>query len=85
MWELTGLTFTDLTQPVDVYSDWIDACDAVAKDQASADVAPPLARPRQMNSGAREGLAPGEKYTAEDDGFIDDDDDDAEAEYAGEE
>ncbi|KAK3716854.1 hypothetical protein LTR37_006204 [Vermiconidia calcicola] len=75
----------DLTQPVDVYSDWIDACDAVAADQATvATPRAPPSRPRQPNTSARAGLAPGEKYTAEDDGFIDDDDADAEAEYADE-
>lgn len=76
----------DLTQPIDVHYDWIDACDAVAKDQASAgeDLPLPAARPRQANGGPRAGLAPGEKYTAEDDGFIDDDEDDAEAEFLGE-
>ena len=75
----------DLTQPVDVYSDWIDACDAVAKDQATASVpSAPSFRQRQPVTSARAGLAPGEKYTQEDDGFIDDDDEDAEAEYADE-
>ena len=70
---------------MDVYYDWIDACDAVAKDEASTTViAPPAARQRPMNPSSREGLAPGEKYTAEDDGFIDDDDDDAEAEFVDE-
>ncbi|KAK3717228.1 hypothetical protein LTR37_005937 [Vermiconidia calcicola] len=80
----TGINY--LTQPVDVYSDWIDACDAVAADQATVATprAPPSSRPRQPNASARTGLAPGEKYTAEDDGFIDDDDADAEAEYADE-
>ena len=75
----------DLTQPVDVYSDWIDACDSVAKDQATASVpAAPSIQRRPANPSARAGLAPGEKYTDEDAGFIDDDDDDAEAEYADE-
>lgn len=75
----------DLSQPVDVYSDWIDACDAVAKDTAAtgANVPPPV---RQTNpqASSRAGLAPGEKYTEEDDGFIDDDDADAEADFADE-
>lgn len=29
--------FSDLSAGVDVYSDWIDACDAVAKDAADPD------------------------------------------------
>jgi hypothetical protein len=43
--------------------------------------APPSARQRQVNS-SRAGLAPGETYTAEDDGFVEDDEVDAEAAYA---
>ena len=76
------LHLLDLTQPVDVYSDWIDACDSVAKDQAAAaPAAPPSIRQRQASASGRIGLAPGEKLTAEDEGFIDDDEVDAEAEY----
>lgn len=76
---------SDLTQPVDVYSDWIDACDSVAKDQATTTTIPaPSFRQRHASSSARAGLAPGEKYTEEDAGFIDDEDDDAEAVYADE-
>lgn len=35
--------FVDLSAAVDVYSDWVDACDAVAKDNngISKDYAPP--------------------------------------------
>ena len=67
---------------MDVYSDWIDACDSVAKDQAAAvPAAPPSIRQRQASASARIGLAPGEKFTAEDEGFIVDDEVDAEAEY----
>ena len=33
----------DLSAPVDVYSDWVDACDAVANDAATGDDA---VRPR---------------------------------------
>ena len=70
---------------MDVYSDWIDACDAVAKDQATASVpAAPSFRQRLATASARAGLAPGEKYTEEDANFLDDDDEDAEAEYADE-
>ena len=31
------LVFLDLSAAVDVYADWIDACDAVAKDAARKD------------------------------------------------
>lgn len=75
----------DLTQPVDVYADWIDACESVdKKDEPTSSVPHPSYRQRQASASARAGLAPGEKYTEEDAGFIDDDDVDAEAEYADE-
>jgi transcription elongation factor Elf1 len=78
-------TSPDLTQPVDVYADWIDACEAVEKkNEAPSTLPPPSYRQRQASASARAGLAPGEKYTEEDAGFIDDDDVDAEAEYADE-
>jgi transcription elongation factor Elf1 len=78
---------TDLTQAVDVYADWIDACDAVAKsNEATTTASAPSQRQRQAsyNASSRAGLAPGEKYTEEDAGFIDDDEVDAEADYADE-
>jgi len=83
---LSALTiFPALTQPIDVYYEWIDACDTVAKEEAIAVTAAPLpVRPSQPNASSRAGLAPGERYTDEDTGFIDDDDADAEAEYADE-
>jgi len=82
---------TALLQPVDAYYEWIDACEAVAKDQAAgkanedADAPPSTHRPAaRPSASARAGLAPGERYTDEDAGFIDDDGVDAEAEYADE-
>ncbi|WPH00726.1 Hypothetical protein R9X50_00355600 [Acrodontium crateriforme] len=75
---------TSLTQPVDVYYDWIDACDEVAKGEAATTpYAPPpsaLSRP----GGARRGEDDSaEKYTDEDgDGFIEDDEIDGQADYA---
>ena len=76
---------TDLTQAVDVYADWIDACDSVSKDKEEATAPPPPSyRQRQANASARTGLAPGEKYTEEDAGFIDDDDAGEEVAYADE-
>lgn len=76
-------------QPVDIYYEWIDACENVAKEQAAAtSSAGPLPAHRQTQSinRSRVGLAPGEKYTDEDAGFIDDADADmdAEGEYADE-
>jgi hypothetical protein len=67
-----------------VYADWIDACESVDKKEPTSGVPPPSYRQRQASASARAGLAPGEKYTEEDAGFIDDDDVDAEAEYADE-
>ncbi|KAM0705039.1 hypothetical protein Q7P35_007826 [Cladosporium inversicolor] len=61
-----------LTQPVDVYFDWIDACDAVAQEQNPQPASSQPAMPRVNQPKSRAGLAPGEKVTAEDDGFIDD-------------
>lgn len=70
----------DLSDPVDVYADWIDACESVAKDTSAARGPAPPSSLRQSQPQSRAGLAPGEKYTAEDDGFIDDED--AEADFA---
>lgn len=67
---------------MDVYYEWIDACDTAAKSEATTYSAPLSQQPTAPSH--RAGLAPGEKYTAEDDGFIDDDDVDAEADYADE-
>lgn len=74
----------ELSQPVDIYAEWIDACEAVAKEEtdARAAAAPRPTRPRAANPSTRAGLAPGEKLTDEDRNFIDDEDEDAEAEYA---
>lgn len=64
-----------------MYSDWIDACETVAKETAGPP-APASSFREPQTSAPRAGLAPGEKYTDEDAGFIDDDDADAEADYA---
>jgi len=72
---------TDLSSAVDVYSDWIDACETVAKETAGPP-APASSFREPQTSAPRAGLAPGEKYTDEDAGFIDDEDADAEADYA---
>lgn len=63
-----------LSQPVDVYADWIDACDAVAKEAAAGKAA-------TARSSNRMGGMPS-AVVEEDDGFIEQDDLDAEGEYA---
>ncbi|CAI6333328.1 unnamed protein product [Periconia digitata] len=57
-----------LSAPVDVYADWVDACDAVAKEAAAG-----ASTERSSNRGAR-------ARPAEDD-FIEQDELDAEGEY----
>jgi transcription elongation factor Elf1 len=64
-----------LSQPVDVYADWIDACDAVAKEAAAGKAA-------SGRSSNRTGPMPSARAEVdEDDGFIEQDDLDAEGEY----
>jgi transcription elongation factor Elf1 len=67
-----------LSAPVDVYADWIDACDAVAKEAAKGNA-------ETTRSAHRMGRMPTAANTDEDDGdggFIEHDDLDAEGEYA---
>ena len=77
-------------QPVDIYFEWIDACEDVAKDQAAAAAPAPAAtaRPTASQPSQREksrlGMAPGERMTEEDRQFIEDDEADNELEYADE-
>ncbi|KAH7087813.1 transcription elongation factor Elf1 like-domain-containing protein [Paraphoma chrysanthemicola] len=63
-----------LSAPVDVYADWIDACDAVAKEAAAGKAA-------TGRSSNRMGGMPSTR-TEDDDNFIEQDDADAEGEYA---
>lgn len=58
-----------LSAPVDVYSDWVDACDAVAKEAAAAKVST-IARPRQRS-----------RVEEEVDDFVVADDGDAEGDF----
>jgi transcription elongation factor Elf1 len=62
---------------VDVYADWIDACDAVAKEAAAG-------RTATARSNNRMGAMPTAhtEADADDDGFVEQDDLDAEGEYA---
>ncbi|KAL5433678.1 hypothetical protein PMIN07_012414 [Paraphaeosphaeria minitans] len=62
---------TDLSAPVDVYSDWVDACDAVAKEAAAANTS--ISRP--VNRGGRS------RVEEETEDFVVQDDADAEGEY----
>ncbi|KAF2205812.1 Elf1-domain-containing protein [Delitschia confertaspora ATCC 74209] len=71
-----------LSAPVDVYCDWIDACDAVAKE-AGRNVPQKTSSYRGTAAPNRPAAAAGEDETLGDD-FIDDDDLDAEGEYADE-
>jgi transcription elongation factor Elf1 len=66
---------------VDVYADWIDACDAVAKEQAAAKLA---SRPRPaVSAGGGSGGGRGGEGLGDD--FIVDDELDAEGEFADDE
>ncbi|KAK0259390.1 hypothetical protein LTR29_007986 [Friedmanniomyces endolithicus] len=76
-----------LMQAVDVYYEWIDACEIVNEPRtissgATTDRPSATLAIKNVPAASRAGLAPGEKFTEEDRGFIDDADDmDAEAEY----
>ncbi|EON66565.1 hypothetical protein W97_05810 [Coniosporium apollinis CBS 100218] len=73
-------TINSLSHAVDVYADWIDACDAVAKEAAAADA------PKERYRGTgRPRAAPAATQEDDDgDGFVVDDELDAEGEYADE-
>jgi len=89
----TGINY--LSQAVDVYSDWIDACDAVAKEAAdgagTATGRPMGAAAAADRGGVREtGVVAQRKTDArreetydDDDGFVENDELDGEAEYGG--
>ncbi|KAH9827304.1 Transcription elongation factor [Teratosphaeria destructans] len=81
----------NLMAPVDVYYEWIDACEEVAKEHAANNPEPAPYQPRQPKAraagaatagGAGAGVAGGDRYRDDGDGFIDDDDADAEADLA---
>ncbi len=65
--------FLDLSAPVDVYSDWVDACDAVAKEGGAAgggDFAPRAQAPGRPSVGR----ARDEEEDDDDDAIINDED-----------
>ncbi|RII10061.1 hypothetical protein CUC08_Gglean006051 [Alternaria sp. MG1] len=67
-----------LSAPVDVYADWIDACDAVAKQAAKGNVD----TARSTNRMGRMPTAHNQEDDDGDGGFIEHDEPDAEGEYA---
>jgi transcription elongation factor Elf1 len=75
-----------LSAPVDVYYDWVDACDAVMKDNPdsnnplSASRAPDRAGPAASRPSA--GVTAGDNEEGNLDDFIEDDEMDAEADFA---
>lgn len=72
----------DLSQAVDVYSDWVDACDAVAKDAADSTTKTSSNAYRGTTAASR--AQPGRGGADNEDGFIEDDELDAEADYGDE-
>ncbi|KAI4739350.1 Elf1-domain-containing protein [Aureobasidium sp. EXF-12298] len=87
--KVCGQTFQTVTNylsaPIDVYSDWVDACDSVAKQAAQSTSQPRRDTYSGTASQSRSQAASGAAAnTAADDGFIDDDELDAEADYADE-
>lgn len=46
---------TDLSASVDVYAEWVDACDAVAKEADDRDFAPERAPARRQSGAASKG------------------------------
>lgn len=72
------MTSLDLSAPVDVYSEWVDACDAVAKENKAAEAS----RPRQPAQASRKLSRDEDDDLIDDgngyggDGIVDDDEDD---------
>lgn len=82
MWNLTSPSFQiGISQPIDVYYEWVDACDAVAQEEKDdrADLALQNKRYREIDTmTSRDRTA----ATRTRDDFIDDDEADGEADYA---
>jgi hypothetical protein len=68
---------------VDVYADWIDACDAVQKDGGDGSGRLGVGSQREIDHAGRGGATAEEGYGGDD--FVVEDDVDAEGEYADEE
>ena len=76
---------TDLSQAIDVYSEWIDACEDVKDSSTTAAYAPPSSfRPSTQLPASAARASQNEKYADDGDGFVEDDEPDAEADYAEE-
>ncbi|KAH0563104.1 hypothetical protein GP486_002322 [Trichoglossum hirsutum] len=56
----------DLSAPVDVYSDWVDACDSVAKGDGSTERGSTLTH-RELERGPLPGKEPMQRYVGEQD------------------
>ena len=65
---------TDLSAAVDVYSDWIDACDTVAKDATGIGDSGRAYSDGNIRATTRQSLEP-------DDSIIDDEDEDGEEDF----
>jgi len=75
---------TDLSAAVDVYAEWIDACDAVAKDAADATGKTAATSYREIDVSSRGVNANGPAARQGADDFLDDDDAEGEADYGDE-
>ncbi|KAI5231654.1 hypothetical protein E4T42_02170 [Aureobasidium subglaciale] len=84
--KVCGQTFQTVTNylsaPIDVYSDWVDACDSVAKQAAQS--TSQSRRDPYSGTASQSNLQGSRNAAPADDGFIDDDELDAEADYAEE-
>lgn len=82
----TDRHYIDLSQPVDVYADWVDACDAVQNEEGADKPAQSSDRQQNASQAGRGTFGPEpereEASTQDDDGFIDDDGVDPEADFA---
>ncbi|KAI5249773.1 hypothetical protein E4T47_00988 [Aureobasidium subglaciale] len=77
-----NIRHADLSAPIDVYSDWVDACDSVAKQAAQS--TSQSRRDSYSGTASQSNLQGSRNAAPADDGFIDDDELDAEADYAEE-
>jgi len=81
----TGINY--LSAAVDVYSDWVDACDAVAKEaaqNASGNTTDNRYRGTAASARSKTVADKEERYEDDGDGFLENDEIDGEAEYGDE-